>query len=58
MTATMGVFVCGRLMDEMRFEEADALMKQLLEADTAIVDLHRNMMLCDRIYCNLVLSRI
>lgn len=54
MTAVMGVFACSRLMDEKRFEEADALMEQLLSADTGIVDLHRNMMLCDRIFCELI----
>lgn len=54
MTAVLGVFACKRLMDEKRLEEADRLMEQLLEADTAIVDLHRSLMICDRIYCELV----
>ena len=33
MLATRGVFTCNRLMDEERFEEADALMAHLLEID-------------------------
>jgi len=52
--ATLGVFACNRLMDEHKFPEADALMKKLLNAQTGIVGLHRNLMTCDRIYCELI----
>jgi hypothetical protein len=34
--------------------EADALMEQLLNMDSAIVDLHRKLLICDRIYCELI----
>ncbi len=54
MAAVMGVFACNRLMDEHKFEEADALMRRLLGMETAIVPIHKNLMLCDRIYCELV----
>ena len=54
MTAVMGVFACNRLMAENRFSEALALMRHYLDIDTAIVGLHRNLMLCDMIYCELV----
>lgn len=54
MVAVMGVFACNRLMDEMRFGEADALMAHLLEIDSGIVGLHRNMMMCDRIFIELI----
>lgn len=54
MIAPLGVFACNRLMDEHRFEEADALIQRLLDLDSGIVGLHRGMLLCDRIYCELL----
>ena len=42
------------LMTEKRFAEALALMKHYMEIDTAIVGLHRNLMLCDMVYCELI----
>lgn len=54
MVATRGVFACNRLMDEERFEEADTLMNHLLEIDSGIVGLHRNLLICDRIYVELI----
>lgn len=54
MVATRGVFACNRLIDEERFEEADALMAHLLEIDSGIVGLHRNLMICDRLYIELI----
>ena len=52
-TATLGVLLANRLMDQHRFREADALMARLLELDS-VMGLHRNMMLCDRIYVELI----
>lgn len=54
MVATRGVFACNRLMDEERFEEADALMAHLLEIDSGIVGLHHDLLMCDRIYVELI----
>ena len=54
MVATRGVFACNRLMDEERFEEADALMAHLLETDGGMVGLHRDLLVCDRIYVELI----
>lgn len=54
MVATRGVFACNRLMDEERFEEADALMAHLLEIDSGIVGLHRDLLMCDRVYMELI----
>lgn len=54
MTATMGVFACNRLMDQHRFEEADKLMAHQLEIESGMVGLHRNLMICDRIYYELI----
>lgn len=54
MTAVIGVFACCRLMDEHRFEEAESTMAHLLEIDSGITGLHRGLMVCDRIYCELI----
>ncbi len=54
MVATRGVFTCNRLMDEGNFEEADALMAHLLEIESGIVGLHRNLLMCDRIFVELI----
>ncbi|MBO5070293.1 MAG: M50 family metallopeptidase [Roseburia sp.] len=54
MVAVMGVFACNRLVDAHRFEEAEALMEHLLEIDGSIVGLHRSLMVCDRMYCELI----
>lgn len=54
MVATRGVFACNRLMDAERFEEADALMSHLLEIDSGIVGLHRNLLICDRMFIELI----
>lgn len=52
--AVSGVFVCNRLMDECRFKEAQELIHRFLENDTAIVGLHRNLMICDEIYIEII----
>ena len=52
--ATIAVLTCNRLMDQHNFEEANEKMKQVLRAKTAIVGIHRNLLVCDRIYCELL----
>lgn len=54
MAAVIGVFTCNRLMDEQKFEEADRLMEEFISSNNAIVGLHRNLLVCDRIYCELI----
>ncbi len=54
MTAVIGVFACNQMMDEHAFIEANKLMQELLHMDTAIVGLHRSLLICDRVYCELV----
>lgn len=54
MTAVIGVFACNRLMDAMDLEKAYKLMDNLLQMKTGIVGLHRNLMIVDRVYCELV----
>ena len=54
MLAAVAVFACNRLMDEKKFEEADKLMQHLMEIDSGVVELHRKLMICDRIYLELI----
>ncbi len=54
MAAAQGCLACCRLMDEKRYEEADALMARLLEGDAALAGLHRSLLVCDRICCALL----
>lgn len=53
-TVVMGVFYCNRLIEEHRFWEAAEEILTLLKKDTAMVDLHRNLLICDLIYCELL----
>lgn len=52
--AAVGALACNRLMDEHRFSEADDLMEHLLSIDSGIIGLYRGMMVCDRIYLELI----
>ncbi|MBQ5782743.1 MAG: M50 family metallopeptidase [Oscillospiraceae bacterium] len=54
MVAVQGVFACNRLMDRQEFVQADALMAHLLEIDSGIVGVHRNLLICDRIFVELI----
>lgn len=54
MVATIAVFACNRLMDQKEFEQADKMMARFLDMDTGIVGLHKNLLLCDRIYVELL----
>ena len=54
MVVQIGVFAANRLMDAHRFEEADALMDRLLAIDSGMIGLHRGLMLCDRMYVELL----
>jgi hypothetical protein len=53
LSATMDAFAANRLMDMHRFDEADELMKKLL-AVKSLAGLHKNMLVCDRMYCALI----
>ncbi len=54
MVAARGVFACNRLMDEERFAEADELMAHLLSIESGMVGLHRSILICERIYVELI----
>jgi len=52
--AVTGVLAANRLMDLQRFEEAEQLTDKLIGMDSAIVDLHRRLLINDLIYCRLI----
>ena len=54
MVGTIGVYAASRLMDQHRFEEAGSLIDHLLEIETGMVALHRNLLICDQIYLELI----
>lgn len=54
LVVAMAVFACNRMMDAGNLKEADATMKSLLEGETAMIGIHRNMLICDRMYCEMV----
>ena len=54
MVATIGVYAASRMMDQHRFEEAGKLINHLIEIETGMVALHRNLLICDQIYLELI----
>ena len=54
LVATIGVSVCNRLMDQNRFEEADQLMAHILEIESGMIGIHRNLVVCDRMYFEMI----
>ena len=54
MVAAIGVFAANRLMDQSRYIDADKLMEHLLTIDSGIVGIHRRLMICDRIYIEMI----
>lgn len=54
MMAVIGVLACNRLMDEHKFDEASKLMERLLKVESSIVGLHKSLLVCDRVFCELI----
>lgn len=54
MIATMGIFYENRKMDEMAFEEVRCLIDRFLSMESAIIGIYRNMLICDRLYLELI----
>ena len=54
MLASLAVFATNRYMDEKNFEDGAALMERLLEGKTGMVGVHKNLMICDLAYCELI----
>lgn len=51
------VFFCNRLMDEGDFARAEERIKYLLDADSAMVGVHRKLLICDLMFCELIGER-
>ena len=52
--ASAGPFASSRLMDEHRFEEADALMVRLLEKPNSLSGIYRGLLVNDRLFVELI----
>lgn len=52
------VLSCNRLLDEHEFKKANKKMDTILKKETAIVGLHYNLLICDRIYCCLLENNV
>lgn len=52
--ASVAVFAANRLMDAHRFDEARARMDELLQEDSGILELHRKLLVCDVVYCEVM----
>lgn len=57
MCASAGVLACGRLMDQMKLEEALQAMNTLLRTGSGMVPLHRVSVQMDAACCQLLLGR-
>ena len=54
LTATIGVFYENKLISMQKFDEAITIINRFLNEETAILDLHKNLLICDLIYCKLI----
>lgn len=54
MVATQAVLYCNRLLDDGKYAEAGKSMDELLNRKTGMVDIHRNMLINEMIYCEIV----
>ncbi|MBO5294046.1 MAG: hypothetical protein J6B71_02200 [Clostridia bacterium] len=54
MLATLWVLRCNWLSDQGLWERADAEMKELLNADSAIIGIHRQLLTLERCFCALL----
>lgn len=52
--AAIGVFYTNRILAMQKFPESAEAIDRLLQEDVAICDLHRKLLVCDKIYCELV----
>ena len=54
--AAQAVLCSSRLLDQHRFDEATELLDRLLALDSGLIGIHRNLLVCDRIYLELILK--
>ena len=52
--ASIGVFAFNRAIDQMNFELAKQLANEILDKNTGIADIHRNIVISELIYCELI----
>lgn len=52
--AELAAFRCNRLLDAHRFDEAARTMDHLLSCESALPELFRRLLICDRAYCALL----
>ena len=57
LVAALAVFHASWLVDQLRLEEAAEYIKNLLGKETGLVGLHRSLLICERIYCELVAKK-
>lgn len=57
LVSALAVFAASRLMDELRFADASALMDDLLRDETRFAGVHLNSLRCDRLFCELLGSQ-
>lgn len=56
MINTIKVLKCNKLLDEHKFELAKNKIEELLNQNYSIINLHKNLLIIDKIYCELYLS--
>lgn len=54
MISTIDVLVCNRLLDAQHFDAAREQIDALLEREPPLAGLHRNLLVCDRLYLELI----
>ena len=52
-STVLNVFTCNRLMDNLLFDDAKALIDKLIKSD-CLISLHKNLLICDKIYCEII----
>ena len=54
MTAVLGLFACNRLLDELKFNESESLIKEILNSNNAAVGIYKNLLKCDLAFCEMI----
>ncbi len=58
LSAELGVWACGRLIDEGRYAEANAAIIHLLDSPTPVLWVNRCDLLCERVFCEAVAGNV
>lgn len=54
LSAAIAVFIASRMIDAQSFTEADTLIAKILSGNNAVAGIHRNLLVCERVYCELI----